>query len=203
MKQTKLIIAVGSYIGALVSEQIEGVIDSLYNKIVEFTKEAMRICHMEGHWDEVIVSVFHNDQELIRQIQLFFDKTPAFRKAVKVIDMLAKTKILWFSSDSQRQFYLCKTLESLGIEVNFAESVQAAVSGVISRKYNVVISPLNEEGLHLLERVNPMLYTTKFIFYPGEITQNEEIPQGAVGIKNRPDEFLSFIFEVIGRKKGQ
>ncbi|MBN2483920.1 MAG: response regulator [Candidatus Omnitrophica bacterium] len=207
MDPVTVITAVGSYVASLENKKIAGIVmDSLYDKVVEYVQNAMRISSAGENWENEIVKIFRNDKELIRQIQLIFDKSPVLKRAGRIKDVLSKTRILWVDDTAKDNFYEYKTFASFGVKVDFAEDLEAAVTAFVHRKYDVVISNMElagrgSAGSELLNKIKDKMYTTKFIFYVSELEQEKTVPQGAWGITERPDELFHLVFDVLERKK--
>lgn len=111
--------------------------------------------------------------------------------------------VLWVDDHPAGNRFETQALEALGVRVSFATSTDDAVSQVLWRRVDLVISdmrrpPDEKAGLTLLKRMAQLRNPVPVIIYTGRraaIEAPEAIEHGAIACTNSPNELL----DVIGR----
>jgi CheY-like chemotaxis protein len=125
------------------------------------------------------------------------------------LDELKGRQILWVDDHPENNTLEVKSLESLGIEVVFAESTAEAMQKLKGNEFDVVISDMarhddDQAGYSLLEKVRALRPGTPFILYSsshGPDQARSIVSSGAYGSTSKASELVELVVSAIGGRE--
>lgn len=132
------------------------------------------------------------------------DITPVLARAVKVHGVFEGATILWVDDQPANNLPFRQLLRKLGAAVEPARTTAEALDLATDTKFDLVVSDIkraneNEDGIKGLAKLRTAGVTCPAVFYVGTVTGT--VPQGALGITNRPDDLLNFVIDGLERAR--
>ena len=127
------------------------------------------------------------------------------RRAQVVQTLLAGARALWVDDHPSNNLYERTMLSTLGVSADVAVSTNEALYMLRHLQYDIILSDMardsnNRAGLELLEALQAREVETPIVFYVAQLDSDREIPRGAFGFTNRPDELMHMIFDILERR---
>ena len=130
----------------------------------------------------------------------------AENRAKANIRVLRDSSLLWVDDRPDFNHNERKMFKQLGIEIDIATTTEQALTILQNTKYDVIISDIargddSQAGLTFLRELrNKEGYTKNLVFYIGRL-DSDQVPEGAFGITNKPDELLHLTMDILERVK--
>lgn len=130
----------------------------------------------------------------------------AIKRASAATDVLKDRTILWVDDIPQNNVHEVRTFEKLGLDVIQVQTNDAAINRVKLGEptVHVLLSDIsrpegNASGLQILDDLRSEDIEIPVIFYITRLDENEDLPKGAFGLTNRPDELLHLVIDALER----
>ena len=132
------------------------------------------------------------------------DINPVLARAVKVHSVFEGATILWVDDQPANNLPFRQLLRKLGAAVEPARTTAEALDLAADTKFDLVVSDIkrpneNEDGIKGLAKLRTAGVTCPAVFYVGTVVG--PVPQGALGITNRPDELLNLVIDGLERAR--
>ena len=133
--------------------------------------------------------------------------TRALRRAARSSRAFRGARILWIDDHPDWIEWERRTFEQLGAEIQVVEDTQSALARLRSTRFDLIVSDIargdrNDAGVADLPRVRADSGDTPVVFYVGVTDESFEVPEGAWGLTDRPEELLHLVMDVLGRSRG-
>jgi CheY-like chemotaxis protein len=134
------------------------------------------------------------------------DQARLTRRAATNVRGLRGTNVLWIDDAPSSITAEKRSLESLGVKVDVADSDQSAVSLLDRHSYDLFISDMRrgtdaDAGVRFLTRLRAEHHSEPMIFYVGRVDRAQGTPPYAFGITDRPDELLDYVMDIVARRR--
>lgn len=121
------------------------------------------------------------------------------------INVFKNTFILWVDDHPEFNINERRMFKQLGVEIDTAQDSQTALQMLSIGQYDLIVSDIArgddpEAGLKFLSQLRQQNNNTNLIFYIGRL-DSSQVPKGAFGITNRPDQLLHLTLDVLERTK--
>jgi hypothetical protein len=129
------------------------------------------------------------------------------RRAQKLVEVVKGSRILVVNDEPQEMSGFTRIFLILGIQVDVAQSTEEALTSLEKRKYDLVVSDLEREGVvdegeRFLKQAVAQNISQPTIFGVREFDASKGVPPYAFGITNRSNELLNLVFDVLERARG-
>jgi len=126
-------------------------------------------------------------------------------RAQKNIKIFKGASILWVDDHPEFNHNEIRMFKQLGVDLDTAFTSEQAKRMLDNSKYDIVFSDISrgdnpQAGLKFLDELKDSRVRSKFIFYVGHL-DSTNIPDGAFGITNKPNELLHLTMDVLERSK--
>jgi CheY-like chemotaxis protein len=158
--------------------------------------------------ESILIDVdLNQDQEILQEAQQLFALSPVLRRSHRVGSIFHDARILWVDDHPHYNIYESEVLRSFGVKVDFAQSTSEGISRLRQRKYDLVISDMeregiSNEGLKFLDEMRKQHFYLRTIFYVGGVDLSKGTPPYAFGITDNPDDLLHFVIDILERERG-
>lgn len=121
------------------------------------------------------------------------------------LKILKNVFILWVDDHPEFNHNERKLLKQLGIESDTALDSKQAMQMLENVKYDLIISDVYRgndptAGITFLNNLRQSNNHTELLFYIGRL-ESSQVPEGAFGITNRPDELVHLTLDILEREK--
>jgi CheY-like chemotaxis protein len=135
------------------------------------------------------------------------DRNQVSRRAERIAPLLRNSLLLLVNDVPAEMFYVTRILRELNVDVDVVTSTAEALDALMRQPYDVVISDMRrgavqDEGLRFIRESRARGIYRPTILSVGQFDPGRGTPPYAVGITNRVDELLNFVFDVLERVRG-
>jgi len=133
--------------------------------------------------------------------------TRALRRAARSSRSFRGARILWIDDHPDWIEWERRTIEQLGAEIEVVEATQSALARLRSSRFDLIVSDIargdrKDAGVADLAWVRAVSGDTPVVFYVAVTDESLEVPEGAWGVTNRPEELLHLVMDVLERSRG-
>jgi CheY-like chemotaxis protein len=128
------------------------------------------------------------------------------RRARVVGDFLVGAKILWVDDHPKNNVNEMKVLEQFGVEIDQARNSTEAMSRLLGRSFDLIVSDMERDGNHeagfdLLRNLRAANCTIPLVFYVGKLDPKRSAPIGAFGIADQPEPLIHLVLDALERQR--
>lgn len=151
-----------------------------------------------------VKALIEKDSAIADGLERLLNDTPVLRRLKRVKDIVKGAKVLWVDDHPEWNSWEIAFLESMGARVRTVETTKSALA-LIGKSFDIVLSDIAREGketagVDALPQLKSAAPETPVVFYIGQ-EPTREVPVGAFGITNRPDELFHLILDVLERRR--
>ena len=146
------------------------------------------------------------DVEVARLAEEFIRSYSSIRRARIVANFLVGARILWVDDRPENNINEKRTLEDFGVKVDQVRSTTAALSRLLGRPFDLILSDMERDGgsdagMELLRNLRMSDCPIPLVFYVGKADPNRGVPVGAFGIADQPEPLFHLVLDVLERQR--